>query len=858
MSRFWRTIDICLLGTSRPFQLPLLLLLFFGLNTALFAQNVRITGSVEDAETGEPLPFANVFIEGKFIGTNTDMDGTYKLDVNKRTDSLTVTVLGYTTQRKAVGADNPQVIDFLMVKEDYALGEVVVVAGESPSETMMKKVIKAKPINNYTKLDRLQYEAYTKYEIDLENFTQESLEDNKLLSRFPHLKDYVDTVSETGNSLLPVFLIENLSDNYQENNPYRVREVMKGIKMSGIQKQDFITELLGNVNQNLNIYENLLSVMGKSLISPLADYGLSVYKYNLNIYDTLFIGGEPHLEMTFKPKRKDDYAFKGKMLINIKTYGVHSIEMELNDDINIGLVKDLKFSEEFTKLSYKVSEDSVAYAYIPQKERLSIKFTYYFGGETRILGRKTKSIKDIKINEPLIDTAFSAYEATSITNDAYQQADTFWEAHRHDTLQKREVGIYDMVDSLKKTTRFKIILYTAQTLTSGFAKTGPVSIGPVPSIFSSNQVEKFRIRLGLRTNPQFSERVLLEAYGAYGFGDNRFKYGGGVSFIISRKPWNKISLYARTDVDFKSKYAEEFDQDNVFTIVNKRNTSQRFYNIEEYRISYDTELHKDLIFYLTVQHREITPFFYFRYMLDEVRREDVKSSEIDATFRWQFRSKPLSGTFNREAKAGRFFAQFRKKNEFPFIRAKYMAGIKGILGSDFTYHHIAGGLQGDYQITAKMSMYYNFWAGKIYGTVPFLLMRIPEGNFAFVHNKYFFNNMNMLEFAADEYMSLNFQYFFGGILLDKIPGIKKLKWREVITANVFWGNMSQQNREFNNYKSKNQYPVDIAYPIPYAEAGFGIENIFKIIRLDSIWRITHRDNRSVMNWSLYASLFIKI
>ncbi len=829
-----------------------LLVVFLLTSLNLFAQNTIIKGRVTDATSGEPMPYTNVYVEGKFIGTMTDMDGYYELNVNKRSDTLAASALGYTILKKPISTAETQTINFELQVDAIALDVAEVIAGENPADVLLRRVIRNKPYLNPTQFKTLQSEAYTKYQIDLADFAPENIDESKLLSRFPHLKDYVDTSGGSGSSTLPIFLIENISNTYIQNNPSKITENVQAVKMSGVQKQDFITTLLSDVNQNLNIYDNLMAIMGKNFVSPVADYALGVYKYTLHVYDTLYIEGQPHLKMTFKPKRKGENTFTGTMLVNINKGAVRSIEMDLSEDVNIGFIEKLSFYHDY-ELYPPTIGDSLEY-WMPSHEQLIIQFTYYIGGETKIVGKKSKSYRNLKINEPIPDEAWSAFDATDIDNDAYEHDEMYWDTMRHARLGDTELGIYDMVDSLKKTKKFKTIFFAASTLTSGYARVKKViEFGPIANFFSINDVEGFRLRLGARTTPVFSERVQLEAYAAYGFKDKRVKYGGTAQFIISKKPWNKIAVSAFTDVDLKSRNAEEMDYDNVFSVLQKKNAEQRLYNIESYKLVYDTELHKDVTAYVTLLHRRFKPAFDFAYVKDGITRTDLRASEVSTTIRWQYKSKPLPGTFKREAQMARFFGQFRKKNEWPIVRFTYIAGIPNLPDSDFKYHELAFGLQGDVQMTAKMSFYYNAWIGKVIGTVPYLLLRNPEGNFSYVHNKYLFNNMNLLEFSADQYASLNFQWYFGGMLFDKIPGIKKLKWREVITSNVFYGSMTKANQRYNKLNV-----FDIAYPIPYAEAGVGIENIFKFIRIDYIYRITHRDNPNIAKWAIYASLFIKI
>lgn len=832
----------------------LVLMLILSAQFRVFAQMITLSGKVIDARTGEAIPFANVTIVGKFMGTATDTAGYYSFQAAKKTDSLQVSSIGYSTVKKSVREGVSQTIDFELAFNEVALGEVVINPGENPADVLFRQMISVKDKHNIKNYNSLKYEAYTKYEVDLDNVSDKSLDKNLLLSQFPMLKGYLDTVTEKGSSILPMFFIENISDNYSTTNPDKQIEKMKGVKMSGLDKQDFVTELLSNVNQNVNIYENMITVLGKSFTSPVADYGLSVYKYYLNFYDTLYVGGEPHLEMEFKPKRRGENTFKGKMLVNIKSYAVRSIEASLSDNVNIGFVHDISFQHDYAAIEYSDTAGNAQQAWLPQREKLKIKFSSSFVKDAKLIGKKTKSFKNFVVNSAFSDTVFSAYKSTEINEEVYHKDDLFWEEMRHDSLQKTEAGIYEMVDSLKHTKRFRLLRYVAMSLTTGYARIGnKIGIGHVAGIVSGNQVEKVRFKLGFQTTDKFSQRVQLEGHIAYGLKDDRFKYGMKTQFIVAKKPWNKITLSGKSDIDFASRYAEEIlDRDNVTTFL-PRGVGQRLYNVVEGKIVYDRELHKDLMTYFTVNYKILKPFFEFGYVQNDVVKKDTTVSEVSLGIRYQRGSKSLPGTFNRDAEANKFFAQFRKKNEFPVMFVRYTYGAKNVLNSNFEYHDVSAGLQGDFQVSPKMSFYYNLWAGKIFGKLPFLLLKNPEGNFSYTHNKYFFNNMNLLEFSADEYISLNFQYFFGGLLLDKIPLIKKLKWRELVTTNIFYGNMSVANRNFNHLNE-----IDYAYPVPYVEAGVGVENIFKFIRLDCIWRLTHTDKADIIEFSPYLSFYIKI
>ena len=816
---------------------------------------LNFKGKVTDARSGQALPFVNIVLDGRFTGTSTDTSGYYSLKVAKtstnKSDSLIAVSMGYRTLKKKINPElSSQTVDFALEVSDIQLSEIVV-KGEDPAVILFQKIEQNKYKNNPENAQSLSYESYVKYEIDLDGVSKKSLKNDRIMKNFPFLQQYLDTVSEKGKSNLPVFLIENLSDVYLQKDPAKYTERVKGVKFSGVKKQEFITELLGNVNQNFNIYENTISALGKSFISPLAAYGLNTYRYFLFYNDTLIIDGEPHLEMEFKPKRQGENTLKGKMIVNLNTYAIQSIEAAISEGQATGILEDMSFYQEFK--CYRIPKnDTIQTFWLPHKEYLSLKMNYYLSKESKIIGRKSKSYRNVLINQAIDPSLFSTADATDIDEKASEHSEAYWEEKRHEMLLDKEKGIYSMIDSVKRTTAFKLVSYAGRSLATGFLPAGPISFGPFNNVISFNQIEKVRFKLGIQTTAKLSERFRLLVYGIYGLADERFKYGGKFEFILTRKPWKKITLITRRDIDFMSRHSSEMDHDNLFSLIQKK-AQQRLYNIEEYKLIYDHEFHKDLTAFLTLQHQKYTPYFDFKYLQDGQIQTKINTTEVGILFKYQHNASALSGKFNKEAKANKLFSMFRKKNSWPVVYLRYFAGISGLLNSQFNYHDISLGLESDFNVTPKQTLYFNIWGGKIFGTVPFLLLRNPEGNFHHVFNKYLFQNMRLLEFSADRYISGNFQYSLGGALFDKIPLWKKLKLTEELTCNVFYGRTSSRNKEFNKMNKMGS-----AYPVPYVEAGAGIGNILKFIRIDGVWRLTHLSKKGDVFFILYASLDIKI
>ena len=322
---------------------------------ALFANNslsqkTVVTGKVIDAVTKEPLPFSPVMFVGTKSGAQTDLDGNYKIETYYSSDSLKVVVLGYAPQAKKVKQGTTSVVNFELSAASNETSEVVIRPddGPNPAIALMKKVLRNKKINNREKLDAYEYEAYNKVEFDLNNIT-EKFQDRKIFNAFEFVFEGVDTTQE--KPYLPVFMTESLSDFYFKRNPKLSKEVVKATKVSGVENES-INQFLGDMYQNINVYDNELIAFSKSFTSPISAYALGFYDYDL--VDSAAIDGKWCYKLQFFPRRKAELLFFGEMWIADTSYAVKQIEATIAEGANINWIKGFKVNQAFDEIEPEV------------------------------------------------------------------------------------------------------------------------------------------------------------------------------------------------------------------------------------------------------------------------------------------------------------------------------------------------------------------------------------------------------------------------------------------------------------------------------------------------------------------------
>ena len=821
-----------------------LLFCFLLLTQIIQAQTTKVSGRIFDSETKEPLPFVNVIFKHTKVGTTSDFDGNFSLSTTEKTDSILFSYIGYVPKARAVKPGAVSDVRIEMRVNSVALKEVVIKPGENPANILFRKVIKHKDENDIKKLEAYQYETYNKIEIDINNISPK-MKKRKLLKPFNFVFDNIDSTNKDEKPSLPMFITETLSDYYFKKSPKFKKEIIKASKVAGI-KNESVSQVLGNMYQQVDIYDNAIIVIDKNFTSPLSDNGLLFYRYYL--IDSLFLENHWCYHLQFKPRRKQELAFIGNMWIADTSFAVKRLEMSIPDDANINYIVALNVIQDY---------NLVGNNWMLSKDKLVIDFALLDKKMMGVYGRKTTSYKNIIINQPQEDNFYSKTDNLIVLEGANEKDNKFWEEARHDTLSKNEESIYHLVDTIRTIPAFKRYEDLVKTLYGGYYVYKMIELGPLFSTYSTNLIEGNRFRIGGRTSNAFSKWFELNGYAAYGFKDNKYKAGGGFRWMLQKKPTRQmLSFNYKNDYEILGQNANAFRQDNLFVTLFRRNPLSNLTHVESYKGFYDKEWFNGFNTKLLFAHRVMTPLGGTKYRytengVDTFSIPNIKSSEIGVNIRFAYSERFLDGEFDRVSLG----------TKSPIFQLQFTEGLKGVLNSNYNYQKIIFNIDDRIRINPIGYTNYVLEYGKIFGKIPYPLLELHPGNETFAYDFYAFNLMNYFEFVSDEYASAKIVHHFDGFFLNRIPLLRKLKLREVVAGRAVIGKVSAENREAlifpsNLYTlSKAGYPSSLfEHNKPYVEAGVGVENILKFFRVDAVWRLSYLDHPNIAKFGIRATV----
>ena len=820
---------------KKSFLLSVLFLFFVNIALA----QTKVSGVVLD-NSKQPIPYANIVFKGSNTGVVSNEDGRFYIESPNNYTELIVSFVGFPD--KVVKLPKLVNYDFkVILTEGNTLKEVKIYAGKTskknnPALDILRKIWERRRKNGLKMFKQYQFEKYEKVEFDM-NTIDSAFMKSKIFKGMEFVFKNIDTSKVTGKTYLPIFINESLTEFYGDNENKRSKEILKANKNSGLGSGDGVNMFIKDLYNDYDIYDNYLSLFDKSFTSPLSRTGIDVYNYVLA--DTAVIDNKLCYNIVFYPRRKNELTFKGDFWVNDTTFAIKKITMAITKSANINWVKDIYLEQE-----YEVLNDSV---FLPTRDYMMSDFALRKKEESKgVYGKRTTLYRNFKFNEKKPDK-FYKDEINYIDNAVYSRSDDYWEENRFEKLNKDERKIYKMIDTLKTVKKFKQLYSLVSILGSGYIEIPKwhIDYGPIFSTIGFNEVEGWRLRTGGRTYFGPNDLWRIQGYTAYGFEDNKFKYGISGKWMVDKKNRIIISGGNRRDVEqigaslttTNDVLGRSYASSGLFTT----GANGKLTNINLTTLEAEIEPIKNVIFQLGFSYRTLesaSDTFALDYFTDATLTK-TNSSVTQSELNFQIEMTPKKKTIG--------YGVERRNIDSPFSRifVNYSQGFKGFINSDFDYQKIQLYYKQPIIIGAIGRSNFTMELGKTFGQVPLGLMSVVPGNQTLFIIDNTFSNLNFYEFVADQYATFQWEHNFQGKLFARIPYLRKLNLREIVGVRGVYGTVSDENRLINASGLIYQAPEK-----PYWEYSAGIGNIFKVFRLDFAWRGNYRDVPDTSNFTI--------
>jgi hypothetical protein len=811
------------------FLAALLLLIPF---LSLAQQETFISGKIQDKRNKEALPFVSVGFKGTRVGTTTDFEGNFKLKTTEAVDSIVVSYVGYKKYTRSIKRGQSQNLLIELSESSSELKEVVIKPGVNPALRIVNNARKFRDKNDVGNLSSYQYDSYNKVDISINNISEEI----KNKAAFKPLKSLFDTANqmknEEGKYILPMFISETFSQYFFNKEPSKNKELVLASTSTGIGIGDksFITDLMGASLLQINFNGNFVRLLAKDFISPLSNVAHTYYIFTL--LDSVDIDHKKCYKLKLNLRREQDLGFLGHMWIEDSTWAIKRIDVEISKSANINFIDRLKIQQEFVQ-----TRDGPFIAY---KNRFVADIAQITEKSAGMIAKIYNSYSNIKVNEPKPSSFFDV-QIEQVAN--VENNDTaYWASKRPEAFTGIEKQMFTMVDSIRNLPVIQTYIDVVRIVVEGYKRIGGLDWGPYVFLYGYNNYEGNRIRLGFKTNHFFSKRWILKSYLAYGFRDERLKYALGADYITNRKKWSVLSGQFKYDYDVigvTNDFGSGNNNSNLFQAIAIFGNGMRFNSTHETKISYFTNPKRDWSFRFNMQHNTFEPLgdFVFAYKDEKGEVFDrFSNTQASAEARWAYKEEMVLRGNGRLR---------MKRSRLPELTLTYTHGFKGILNSNFDYNKLQLGIiqhantgvlgTGDMWITA----------GKIWGRLPYPLLDVARGNQTFLYSDLNYSLLNFYEFVSDEYVHFTYVQHFEGLFFNRIPIVKNWKLRNFAFVKSAYGSMSDEDKQIlpaNNLMGKPLTQVNhFKEGIPYVEVGYGIENIFKLLSINMVHRLTYLD-----------------
>ncbi|WP_242384741.1 DUF5686 and carboxypeptidase-like regulatory domain-containing protein [Phocaeicola sartorii] len=840
-----------------------LLFLLLGCCVSVSAQNIQ--GVVTDSLTNEPIPYLSVFYEGKGVGSITDNDGNYKVETRKGWNKLTFSAVGYVTKVVNIIPGVTKNLNVRMRSDDIMLDEVVVKPKRekysrknNPAVELMKKVIAHKKNNKLSENDYYQYNKYQKITMSLNDVTPEMLEKG-MYKKMPFLKDQIELCEETNKFILPISVDETASQKIYRKHPKSEKTLIKGMSSTGVNELfatgDMLSTVLKDVFTDVNIYDNDIRLLQYPFISPISSSdAISFYKFY--IMDTTFVDKDKCFHLTFVPNNSQDFGFTGHLYVLAdSSYTVKKCTMNLPKKSGVNFVDNMDIIQEFEQLpngEWVLKTDDM----IVEMTLMKIMQGFQI--------RRTTRYSDYAFDE-LPQQLFKRKGAEIKEADAMMRGDDFWNQYRPVPLTQTESSMDMLVKRLEQMPGFKYVIFVLKAFIENFVETGTkehpskVDIGPVNTMISNNYIDGLRLRMSAQTTANLNPHLFLKGYYAYGFKDHRSKYMGEVEYSFNKKeylprefPKNSITFSYQYDVMSPTDKFLKTDKDNVFVSFKTSTVDQMSY-VRNIALKYENETQFGLKTTVEVKNSKDEPTGGLAYITNDDQKtliSEIQTMEASLAFRY------APGETFVNTKQRRIPVSF----DAPVFTLSHTAGFKGVLGGEYNYNLTEIGLYKRFWFSSwgKIDMFVK--GGAQWNKVPFPLLIMPAANLSYILQRETFNLINNMEFLNDRYASLDVSWDLNGKIFNRIPLLKKLKWREAIGFKMLYGHLTDKNNPMKHpgdselflFPTRDGRPTSFVMDskTPYMECSVGIHNIFKILHIDYVRRLNYLDHPDANKWGV--------
>lgn len=850
-----------------PKKLSLMRRLLFAFAIILpFAAHAQrtISGTVTDSLTKEAVAFATVVaVNDPTLNTMTREDGSFTLTVSGNQ----VAVMAYGYAQKIItledgGKNKPlkvQLAPYGFMLEGVTISgkgkKPKYVRKNNPALEMAKQVIAHKNDNRLESKTAYKVETYEKMMMALDNF-KFNFNRNKFIKQFQFIERYLDTSRLDTSRILTISLREQYGTEYFRQKPRSRKTVIDAKRMQGVDKvldKEGLGSNLEAVFQPINIFNNDIDILTNTFVSPLSST-LATTFYHYYLTDTVEIDGHRCAELSFSPVNSESMGFVGRMYILLdSSYALAGFEMNVPYRINLNFVSRFQTAQRFEQLPDSTwapkTCDTYATFYVFSKKR------------KRIYIHQNRSYGDYDFSISENDSVFATGGSRIYDDSAkVKRGNAYWEPKRMEPLTAAESVMDSLMVELRRIPKFASVIKTIEILVSNYVPTAKdmsnsyFDFGPIFNTISYNKLEGVRLRIGGMTTANLHPNLFFNGYVAFGCKDLKVKYKASLIYSFFKKDYhpfeslrNYISLTSEYDLQTPGYLYSIFDRDNILMSINMGNPLIRAQYVMRNTLQYEREWQNNLSVVALMRHERNTPAGELRYdkyldanTLMAVRQFHTLGASL------QLRYAPGERPFNN---------RMGRENVFNLTQGAPVLKVSHYFGYYFDTKFAQGGFVNKTEASAEMRIKMSafgyidgaLYAGIVWNKAPWPMLFIPNSNQSILLQSNAFNTMLPMEFVADQYASLHLTYHLNGLILNRIPGIKRLKLREVASVSAMVGGLTHKNNPSFDPAGLYAFPDGMSAMgrVPFVEASVGIENIFKVLRIDYFFRCTHLNKPGV-------------